>query len=331
MALAEPPIGPGGEPVTEPPVAGYTTDPAQPAVQGFNVDHFNRRGPLGVIVEKLPGSGAYGLLGGVDEGGYGQHAGVYGTSDQQGVFGFSYGAGGAGVFGINNSAGFGVRAEVSKGGTAVSGKSLDNSGPAAVFEGTVKITGEVKQAAGDVTIDGGGLALTTGSINVAKGDITLAGGGLALTTGSINVAKGDITLAGADCAEDFDAAPSDSLAPGMVVVIGEDGRVRPSNSGYDKTVVGIISGAGIFQPGMILGRQFSSGCSVPLALIGRVNCYVDADYSSIEIGDLLTTSPTSGHAMKADDPVKAFGAVIGKALAPLRSGRQLVPVLVALQ
>jgi hypothetical protein len=35
--------------------------------------------------------------------------------------------------------------------------------------------------------------------------------------------------------------------------------------------------------------------------------------------------------MHATDPTRAFGAVIGKALASLRSGRALVPVLVALQ
>jgi hypothetical protein len=49
------------------------------------------------------------------------------------------------------------------------------------------------------------------------------------------------------------------------------------------------------------------------------------------MGDLLTTSPTPGHAMKADDPLKAFGAVIGKALRPLDEGEGLIPILIALQ
>jgi hypothetical protein len=51
---------------------------------------------------------------------------------------------------------------------------------------------------------------------------------------------------------------------------------------------------------------------MPIALIGRVYCKVDANHSSIEIGDLLTTSHTRGQAMKAEDPHKAFGAVLGK-------------------
>jgi hypothetical protein len=58
---------------------------------------------------------------------------------------------------------------------------------------------------------------------------------------------------------------------------------------------------------------------------------VDASYGAIEIGDALTTSSTMGHARKADDAERAFGAVIGKALHPLRGGRSLIPILVTLQ
>ena len=59
--------------------------------------------------------------------------------------------------------------------------------------------------------------------------------------------------------------------------------------------------------------------------------WVDFDWNASQDGDLLTTSPTQGHAMKAADHVKAFGAIIGKALKPLREGRGMIPVLVALQ
>jgi hypothetical protein len=70
---------------------------------------------------------------------------------------------------------------------------------------------------------------------------------------------------------------------------------------------------------------------VPLALSGKAFCKVDATYAPVEIGDLLTTSPTLGFAMKAMDPRKAFGAVVGKALRPLPCGQELIPVLLALQ
>ena len=59
-------------------------------------------------------------------------------------------------------------------------------------------------------------------------------------------------------------------------------------------------------------------------------CKVDADVAAVDAGDLLTTSSTRGHAQKVTDPAAAPGAVLGKALAPLTSGRGLVPVLVGL-
>ena len=81
----------------------------------------------------------------------------------------------------------------------------------------------------------------------------------------------------------------------------------------------------------MLDKQPSDGIRQPVALLGKVYCKVDAQYGAIEVGDLLTTSPTPGYAMKADDPLKAFGAVIGKALRPLAAGQDLIPILIALQ
>jgi hypothetical protein len=96
-------------------------------------------------------------------------------------------------------------------------------------------------------------------------------------------------------------------------------------------VAGVISGAGDFKPGVILDTKQSRGNRVPIALLGKVYCKVDAQYAPIEVGDLLVSSPTPGHAMKAADPLKAFGSVIGKALRPLQAGQRLVPILIALQ
>ena len=96
-------------------------------------------------------------------------------------------------------------------------------------------------------------------------------------------------------------------------------------------VAGVLSGAGNLRPGIILDRRTGPDPRVPVALMGKVECKVDAGHAAIEIGDLLTTSPTPGHAMRASDPVSAFGSVIGKALRPMASGRGLVPILVALQ
>ena len=69
-----------------------------------------------------------------------------------------------------------------------------------------------------------------------------------------------------------------------------------------------------------------------MALVGKVYCKVDAQDTPIEVGDMLTTSATKGHAMKAEDPMKAFGAVIGKALGSMPAAQTgLIPILVALQ
>jgi hypothetical protein len=142
---------------------------------------------------------------------------------------------------------------------------------------------------------------------------------------------GDITLINQDCAEDFNISVAEEIEPGTVMVIRERDELQMSRCPYDKRVAGVISGAGSLKPAIVLGKLSSQNKRMPLALLGKVYCKVDARHSSIEIGDLLTTSSTPGHAMKATDPVRAFGTVIGKALEPLDTGQGLIPILVALQ
>jgi hypothetical protein len=141
----------------------------------------------------------------------------------------------------------------------------------------------------------------------------------------------DVVLGGGDCAEAFDMAGD--VEPGSVMVVGENGSLVQCDKEYDKRVAGVISGAGSYKPGIILGKKdlANNDEQKPIALIGRVYCKVDADYGEIEVSDLLTTSKTSGYAMKAQDPLKAFGSVIGKALSSLKDGKDMLPVLVALQ
>lgn len=142
---------------------------------------------------------------------------------------------------------------------------------------------------------------------------------------------GDVSIKGADCAEDFDTFDSEALEPGTVMVIEQNGKLRQSNIEYDKKVAGVISRGGDYKPGLVLDKKQSSVNRNSISLIGKVYCKVDAQYSPIEVGDLLTTSNTAGHAMKVKDPLSAFGAVIGKALSSLNTGKGLIPILVALQ
>jgi hypothetical protein len=142
---------------------------------------------------------------------------------------------------------------------------------------------------------------------------------------------GDIRLLGADCAEEFDVSSAEQIEPGTVMVIDEEGVLRESSRAYDKRVAGVVSGGGDYRAGLLLDRQESKANRMPVALVGKVACKVEARESPIEVGDLLTTAATPGHAMKAEDLSKAPGAVIGKALQRLTEGQGLIGVLVSLQ
>jgi hypothetical protein len=149
-------------------------------------------------------------------------------------------------------------------------------------------------------------------------------------TGTLKVDK-DVLLTGSDCAERFDAAENEDLAAGTVVVLGEDGRLRASREAYDQRVAGVVAGAGDYKPAIIMDSGPSDRAGAAVALVGKTFCKVDATEAPIEVGDLLTPSPTAGHAMKAIDPLRAFGAVLGKALRPFHGGTGLIPILVTLQ
>lgn len=142
---------------------------------------------------------------------------------------------------------------------------------------------------------------------------------------------------GSDLSEQFDVRSGDfEPEPGMVVCIDTEnvGKLVVSGKAYDRTVAGIISGAGGIETGMMMGQKGSiANGKYPIALTGRVYVWCDSSNGAIEPGDLLTTSDTLGHAMKVTDYQAAQGAIIGKAMSRLdateRSG--LVLVLVTLQ
>ncbi|MBL8879619.1 MAG: hypothetical protein JNG88_10915 [Phycisphaerales bacterium] len=166
-----------------------------------------------------------------------------------------------------------------------------------------------------------------------------------ITDGNTQTACLSIT-GGCDIAEPFEVSrdegteseiqvpkPQIAIEPGMLVSIDrkQAGKIRLSGAAYDTTVVGVVSGAGGVNTGMTLSQQGTFDSGVPVALTGRVYCWCDASYGAIQPGDLLTTSATPGHAMKVDDKWRAGGAMIGKALSSLESGRGLVLIVVSLQ
>ncbi|MFN0137704.1 MAG: hypothetical protein ACKVS9_16485 [Phycisphaerae bacterium] len=131
------------------------------------------------------------------------------------------------------------------------------------------------------------------------------------------------------------AGTTSKVEAGMVVSIDPSkvGELRIANRAYDTRVAGIISGANGVNVGLTLTQAGSvADGKHPVAMTGRVWCFVDADAGgSVVAGDLLTTSDTPGHAMRASDRDRAGGAIIGKAMSSLESGRGLVLVLVNLQ
>jgi hypothetical protein len=226
-------------------------------------------------------------------------AGVFGSSSgSDGIQGESQSSQHAGVSCINTAGGYGVYAQSVN--QSVKGSP---AGTAGIFLGNVEIQGDIT------------------AVNNIQGNVTVTGTMTALV---------DVVL-GSDCAEDFDIVPDAEINPGTVMVMTDSGALEPSRNAYDRKVAGVISGAGDYRPGLILGRCESSQERMPVALVGKVYCKVDADPAPIAVGDLLTTSARPGFGMKATDSAQAFGAVIGKALKPLRFGQGLIPILVALQ
>lgn len=159
------------------------------------------------------------------------------------------------------------------------------------------------------------------------------GGNIVLTPsagGVVSVPVLEIT--GADVAEKFPA--SERLEPGMVVAIDpkNPGKLCLARGAYNRRVAGIVSGANNFSVGAVLGSAPESKDSPAIALSGRVYVHCETSESSIEPGDLLTTSDVAGRAMRVTDFQRAQGAIIGKAMTGLNRGQAgMVLVLVTLQ
>lgn len=227
--------------------------------------------------------------------------------------------------------------------TATSGK-IDFEDEDLVTTGKVGIgitsPSEKLEVAGNIHANGtitSGTSLTIDGVNdkitATSGEIDFDNEDL-VTTGKVICSVLQLT-GGSDLSEQFDIKTAEVDAkPGMLVCIDPEhpGELIVSRKSYDRTVAGIISGAGGIETGMLMGQKGSEvDGSYPVALTGRVYCWADASNGSIRPGDLLTTSDTPGHAMRVTDYTRAQGAVIGKAMSSLEEGEGLVLILVTLQ
>jgi hypothetical protein len=145
----------------------------------------------------------------------------------------------------------------------------------------------------------------------------------------------------------FDIAFNDDTQPlshgDVVVVTGVTGEsvignipvftVRRATEAESPAVVGVVDRRYVSDEnnrGRMEDSPAAPGEYVGIVTVGAFQAVkVDATYGAIQPGDLLVSSPTPGHAMRAHNP--ATGTVIGKALSPLDSGTGTVAVMVTLQ
>jgi hypothetical protein len=131
---------------------------------------------------------------------------------------------------------------------------------------------------------------------------------------------------------DRDGSVSSTRAPGDGVARVETLRVsEPVRAGdllaVDPTQPDRVRRAeGVGDPAFIgVAQTDSEDGEVELATARVLRVQADAGYGAIALGDLVTTSPTPGAAMRAIDP--APGTAFGKALDSLESGIAEIRVL----
>jgi hypothetical protein len=340
-------------------IYGYTENGY--AMYGYDGGSAQARG-YGGYFYSANGVGVYGYSGASRTWNNQYAPGVYGRSyDGVGVYGVSNSSSSwiAGVFGENTGGGYGVLG-ISRSASGYGGY-FDNfsSGIALYANGNGAARNRATLRVDNTQTSGGMAAYITNNSNyhtahfynsgTGGGVLYLQNGGTdsdgtgggdfitavndpendaqfrVLTSGEVRSDVGYYTPA-ADFAEMLPAARE--LNPGDVLIVGQDGKLIHSTQPFQTSVVGVYS----TQPGFVGGQPVEGDLTdrIPLAIVGVVPVKVSAENGSILPGDLLTTSSTPGHAMKAG-PNPPVGTVIGKALAALEQGTGVIQMLVTLQ
>ncbi len=86
---------------------------------------------------------------------------------------------------------------------------------------------------------------------------------------------------------------------------------------------------GVIGVAMDRAVEIEGRLHVPVISHAFAEVKADAGYGAIRAGDLLTASPTPGHAMRSSDPRP--GTVIGKAIEPLEAGTGVIRVLLMMR
>lgn len=243
--------------------------------------------------------------------------GVHGKAPVYGVYGETTAtSGGAiGVFGVTNSSG----------GYGVHGVALAASGETRGVSGIVQSPDGIGGYFKCQGADGLGLRVESLGALIEAWDGSPLDRRFRVTNVGNVYADGTYNSPAADLAEMLPA--SEGLEPGDVLVIGPDGRLERSTSPYATHVAGVHSTSPAFVGGS--DEEGANPGKVPLAVVGITPVKASAENGPITPGDLLTSSSTPGHAMRADRFIG--GAIIGKALEGLSEGRGVIRMLVMLQ
>jgi hypothetical protein len=147
-------------------------------------------------------------------------------------------------------------------------------------------------------------------------------------------------VAGSDFAEALPAqGPKRDYEPGDVVVLSKErpGAIEKCRRPYDTKVAGVYSTRPAVLGEEKNGQTYVDANDIPVAITGVVPTKVTAENGPVEPGDLLTTSSTPGHAMKAKprlvDGVEIYptGTIVGKALGSLETGTGVIKMLMTLR
>lgn len=279
----------------------------------------------GVFAVSAGGNAVWGITSAISA------AGVIGDNTLgEAVVGRNRGGNGVGaVVGRNDDAGYGVRGFNTKTGIGVIGQAgiLAGTGIAGYFENVNAANSNNVLVS---TSNGTGVGLVVANFGTAND--------LAVFRTSGNVARIDKTgkgffnggtqTGGADVAELIPHVGRLPV-PGDVVMIDIDNPMhyRVADEANSAAVAGVIT----TKPGVLMNAGVDDVGEAPaLALVGRVPVKVTDEGGNIRVGDLLVSSSTPGHAMKAPaNP--APGTIVGKALQPHLSGSGTVEMLVMLR
>ena len=109
----------------------------------------------------------------------------------------------------------------------------------------------------------------------------------------------------ADLAENYQA--DNNYDSGTVLCFGGESEVTISTISHDTATAGVVS----TNPAHLMNGALTGPCVVPLALQGRVPCFVKGPVNK---GTLLVSSDTPGVAQALDNKLYQPGCVIGKSL-----------------